>query len=55
MRAISRERAARRARASRALRARDVEAEYAGVLATLGADDCAMADLTVDFLRVALF
>src|SRR5258708_38890991 len=44
MRAISRERAAARARARRALRACEGEAEYAGVRATLGAEVGATAD-----------
>jgi hypothetical protein len=51
MREISRARAAARARDRRALRARDAEAEYAGVLASLGADLCAVA-VFADFLRV---
>jgi hypothetical protein len=51
MREISRARVAARARDRRALRACDAEAEYAGVLATRGADLCAVA-VFVDFLRV---
>jgi hypothetical protein len=51
MREISRARAAARARDRRAFRARDADAEYAGVLATLGADLCAVT-VFVDFLRV---
>src|SRR6476659_3600587 len=54
MREISRERAAARARARRALRACDADAEYAGVRVVRGADFGAeaVAAAEEDFLRV---